>query len=283
MTLPRHVISALAALICVPLLASAEDAPFKVTFNLTNLVDSGDGVVTVLVHPEWAPLGAARFKELVEADFFKNIRFFRVISGFMAQFGISGDPVTASKWRAKNIKDDPVKMQNLRGRLTFATAGPGTRTSQIFVNFRDNTNLDSQGFAPFAEVIDGGMSRIDRLYSGYGEGAPSGRGPDQGQTQSRGNSYLDERFPKLSYISSATMAGGDATAVSDAVVGKNEFVPEVTAGTADRRGTGALLLILGCLALSVCACFAASRIRGKGSVHREGVADGIEAEELKCS
>lgn len=132
------------------------------------------------------------------------MRFFRVISGFMAQFGISGDPATAAKWREDNLKDEPVVGTNKRGTISFAMAGPNTRTTQLFINFADNTNLDAQGFSPLASIDEEGMKVIDRLYSGYGEGAPSGNGPDQGRIQSSGNAYLEKDFPKLSYINSAT-------------------------------------------------------------------------------
>jgi peptidyl-prolyl cis-trans isomerase A (cyclophilin A) len=154
---------------------------------------------TVEVHPEWAPKGAKRFHELVDMNFFKDVRFFRVVSGFMAQFGINGDPQFQSKWRNANIQDDPAKESNKRGYMTFANAGPNTRSTQLFINFKDNKFLDSQGFPPFAKVTKG-MDTVDHLYSGYGEGAPAGNGPDQNMIQMQGNSYLTKSFPKLSYI-----------------------------------------------------------------------------------
>jgi peptidyl-prolyl cis-trans isomerase A (cyclophilin A) len=161
--------------------------------------DGKRGNFSVEVHPDWAPNGAKRFGELVDNGFFKDTRFFRVVSGFMAQFGISGDPATAAKWEGANLVDDPVKQSNLRGYLTFATAGPNTRTTQMFINFKDNTFLDSQGFSPFGKVTQG-MDVVDSLYNGYGEGAPNGNGPAQGMIQSQGNTYLKSDFPKLSYI-----------------------------------------------------------------------------------
>lgn len=185
----------------------AAAAPYNVKFEVANLAGGGEGTFTVKVNPEWAPIGAQRFGELVKDNFFSEVRFFRVIDDFMAQFGISGDPATAAKWRGKNIKDDPNKAQNTRGRLTFATAGPNTRTSQIFINFKDNSFLDGQGFSPFAEVVEG-MDVVDKLYKGYGEGAPSGHGPDQGKVQSEGNKYLERDFPKLTYIKSVTAVEG---------------------------------------------------------------------------
>ena len=156
------------------------------------------------MHPEWAPLGAARFKELVEKGFFADCRFFRVLDGFVAQFGINGDPDVQKEWRNKNLKDDPVLATNKRGRLVFATGGPNTRTTQMFINYKDNTFLDRSGFSPIAEVTSG-MDVVDALYKDYGEGAPSGRGPNQGGIQSKGNAYLKESFPKLSYIKSCKL------------------------------------------------------------------------------
>lgn len=188
------------ALLFLPKISVASN---EVTFNVANLNDGSQGQFTVLVHPEWAPLGAQRFADLVQASFFSDVRFFRVIPDFMAQFGISGDPAVAAQWRHKNIADDPNKVSNSRGRLSFAMAGPGTRTTQIFINFKDNSFLDSQGFSPFAEVVSG-MDVVDKLYGGYGEGAPSGNGPNQGAVQSQGNAYLKQSFPKLSYITSAS-------------------------------------------------------------------------------
>jgi len=127
-----------------------------------------------------------------------------VLPGFVSQFGINGDPNVQSKWRSNSIPDDPVKVSNSRGTVVFATAGPNTRTSQIFFNTRDQGNgfLDKQGFSPFGQVIEG-MDVVDKFYAGYGEGAPSGKGPNQGLIQAKGNSYLASSFPKLSYIKSA--------------------------------------------------------------------------------
>lgn len=202
------------ALVVAFLWSQAEATPFRVKIDVGNLDGGGDGSFVVEVHPEWAPRGAARFEELVKADFFKDVRFFRVIDGFMAQFGISGEPAKAAEWRDKNLKDDKVLKHNSKGMLTFATAGPNTRTTQIFINFGDNTFLDSQGFAPFAKVSEG-MDVVDKLYKGYGEGAPSGRGPNQGTIQSRGNAYLTEQFPKLTYIKAATVLEGGPAIIKE--------------------------------------------------------------------
>jgi peptidyl-prolyl cis-trans isomerase A (cyclophilin A) len=178
-----------------------EQAPatYKVKF------DTSKGPFVVEVHRDWAPLGADRFYNLVKNGFFSNARFFRVISGFMVQFGINPDPAISAQWRGARINDDPVKQSNTRGMITFATAGPNTRTTQMFINFGNNAMLDNQGFAPFGQVTSG-MNVVDALYSGYGEGAPSGAGPDQGRVQREGNAYLTTAFPKLDYIKSATIA-----------------------------------------------------------------------------
>ena len=166
--------------------------------------DTSKGPFVVEVHRDWAPNGADRFYNLVKNGFYDSARFFRVIEGFMVQFGINGDPKLSAVWRNANIKDDPVKQSNARGTVTFATAGPNTRTTQVFINFGDNAGLDGQGFAPFGKVVSG-MEVVDSLYSGYGEGAPHGKGPDQGGLQQYGNAYLQQSFPKLDYIEKATI------------------------------------------------------------------------------
>jgi peptidyl-prolyl cis-trans isomerase A (cyclophilin A) len=167
--------------------------------------DTSKGPFVVEVHRDWAPRGADRFYNLVKNGFYDNARFFRVIEGFMVQFGINGDPSVAGAWRDADIKDDPVKQSNERGTITFATAGPNTRTTQVFINFGDNAGLDGQGFSPFGKVVSG-MEVVDSLYGGYGEGAPNGNGPDQGRIQSQGNAYLEQGFPKLDFIKTATIA-----------------------------------------------------------------------------
>jgi peptidyl-prolyl cis-trans isomerase A (cyclophilin A) len=166
--------------------------------------DTSKGAFVVQVNRAWAPNGADRFYNLVRNGFYDNIRFFRVIPGFMVQFGIHGDPKTQAPWRDANIKDDPVAQSNKRGYITFATRGPNTRTTQVFINFGDNAALDSQGFAPFGQVVSG-MNVVDAINSEYGEGAPRGRGPDQGRMQSEGNAYLAKDFPKLDFVKKATI------------------------------------------------------------------------------
>eukprot|EP00747_Dinoflagellata_sp_TGD_P026451 gnl/TRDRNA2_/TRDRNA2_131946_c0_seq1.p1 gnl/TRDRNA2_/TRDRNA2_131946_c0~~gnl/TRDRNA2_/TRDRNA2_131946_c0_seq1.p1 ORF type:complete len:204 (+),score=42.35 gnl/TRDRNA2_/TRDRNA2_131946_c0_seq1:47-658(+) len=171
------------------------------TTQLNVQLDQGRiGSVTIEVHPDWAPNGAARFKEMVQSgNVLPEARFFRVLPTFMVQFGIPGDPTVAAKWRDANIPDDPVKQSNKRGYVTFAMAGPNTRTTQIFINYADNANLDSQGFAPFG-VVTQGMDVVDAIYSGYGEQ------PNQALIQQYGNTYLTQQFPALSYITGASLA-----------------------------------------------------------------------------
>ena len=166
--------------------------------------DTSKGVFVVDVHRDFAPLGADRFYNLVKNGFYDDDRFFRVISGFMVQFGINGDPKISAPWRDARINDDPVKQSNKRGFISFATSGPNSRTTQVFINFRDNGRLDSSGFSPFGQVTSG-MNVVDSLYSGYGEGAPSGRGPNQGQVQFEGNAYLENAFPNLDFVKKATI------------------------------------------------------------------------------
>jgi peptidyl-prolyl cis-trans isomerase A (cyclophilin A) len=174
---------------------------FKAKFTTTK------GDFTVQVTRAWAPLGADRFYNLVRSGFFVDCAFFRVLREprpFMAQFGINPKPAVAKAWESARLRDDPKKESNTRGRVTFATAGPNTRTTQLFVNYGDNTFLDGQGFSPFGEVVEG-MDVVDKFYSGYGEGAPQGRGPEQGRLQSEGKPYLDRYFPQLDRIISASI------------------------------------------------------------------------------
>jgi peptidyl-prolyl cis-trans isomerase A (cyclophilin A) len=166
--------------------------------------DTSKGSFVIEVHRDWAPNGADRFYNLVKNGFYNDTRFFRVIEGFMVQFGINGNPKISAVWREANIKDDPVKQSNQRGMITFATAGPNTRTTQVFISFGDNGGLDGQGFAPFGKVISG-MDVVDSLFAGYGEGAPQGHGPNQGIVQNLGNAYLEKAFPKLDYVKQATI------------------------------------------------------------------------------
>ena len=166
---------------------------FKVNFTTTK------GEFVVEVHRAWAPIGADRFYNLVKNGFFTDMAFFRYVPGFIVQFGISPDPKIARVWYNARIKDDPVKQGNLPGTIVFATAGPGTRTTQFFINLNDNSqSLNSQGFAAFGKVTEG-MRVVETIYSGYGER------PDQGRIQNEGKAYLDKNFPKLDTIKSATV------------------------------------------------------------------------------
>jgi len=168
-------------------------ASFNVTFDTTK------GPVVVEVHRDWAPIGVDHFYELVKSGYFDGCRFFRVVPHFIVQFGIGGDPAATRKWKESNLTDDPVTHHNTRGTLVYATAGPNTRTTQLFINLVDNTqSLDPQGFAPFGNVVSG-MDTVDTIYPGYGEA------PDQGAIERQGNAYLEPQFPKLDYIRKATI------------------------------------------------------------------------------
>jgi peptidyl-prolyl cis-trans isomerase A (cyclophilin A) len=174
---------------------------FKAKFTTTK----GDFVV--LVTRAWSPLGADRFYNLVKNGFFTNVYFFRVVPGFVVQFGINGDPKIAAAWSHANIQDDPPgKASNKHGTLTFATAGANTRTTQIFINFGDNSALDRQGFTPFGEVAEG-MDVVDKLYKGYGEQVTN----LQGEIETQGNDFLKSRFPNLDSIKSAAILPTGAT------------------------------------------------------------------------
>jgi len=181
---------------------------FKAQFDTTK------GKFTIEVTRSLSPNGADRFYNLVRSGYFTDIALFRVIPGFMCQFGIHGDPAVSAKWREANLTDDPVKGSNTRGTISFATAGPNTRTTQMFINFGDNSRLDGMGFSPFGKVTEG-MDVVDKINSEYGEGAPRGRGPDQGRVQMEGNAYLKKDFPNLDYIKSATIVSKELPAKND--------------------------------------------------------------------
>jgi peptidyl-prolyl cis-trans isomerase A (cyclophilin A) len=160
--------------------------------------ETSAGSFTVEVTRALAPRGADRFYNLVRHGFFDGTRFFRVVPGFVVQFGLSGDAAISAKWRPATIPDDPVRAHNTRTTLVFATAGPNTRTTQMFINYRDNLNLDGMGFAPVGRVVEG-MDAVDHIYSGYGEQ------PDQGMIEARGNAYLASQFPRLDSITRAVI------------------------------------------------------------------------------
>lgn len=170
-----------------------EEAPdvFKVKFECSN------GDIVVECHKDWAPLGVQRFYELVKSGYYDNSAFFRVVPGFVVQFGLAGDPVMTAAWRNKRLQDDPVKESNLPGTLTFATSGPNTRTTQLFINTGNNARLDGMGFAPFAKVVEG-MDVVKTINAEYGER------PDQGLITAEGNAYVSRNFPNITLINKAS-------------------------------------------------------------------------------
>jgi len=174
--------------------ATRVPATFKVRF------DTSKGPFVVEVHRDWAPIGVDHFYELVKSGFFDGARFFRVVPNFVVQFGLAADPAVTRKWNTP-IADDPVTQTNRLGSIVYATAGPNTRTTQLFINLRSNQSLDSQGFAPFGMVLGNGMSVVQQIYSGYGQQ------PDQGAITDQGNTYINSSFPKLDYIRKATIIG----------------------------------------------------------------------------
>lgn len=184
--------------------AKAPDV-YEVTFTTTK----GDFVVQVT--RAWAPAGADRFYNLVKHGFYNDMRLFRVVSGFVIQFGLTGNPAINKAWQDANIKDDPVTQSNKAGYLTFATAGKDTRTTQVFINLGDNSRLDSMGFTPFGQVISG-MDVIQQLYSGYAD-TPTGH---QDEITKQGNAYLDKSFPKLDSIKTAKVTSPTSAASASA-------------------------------------------------------------------
>ncbi|MBL8819232.1 MAG: peptidylprolyl isomerase [Planctomyces sp.] len=179
-----------------PAEGQSESVPTTGTYKVK--FDTSVGPFTVLVHRDWAPKGAERFHQLVTSGFYNDAKMFRAIEGFMVQFGLAADPALNDRWD-RTIPDDPVVQGNKRGRITFATSGANSRTTQVFINFEDNTaSLDPQGFAAFGEVIEG-MENVDNVFKGYGEA------PNQGRIRSQGNAYLESSFPNLDSIKSATI------------------------------------------------------------------------------
>jgi cyclophilin family peptidyl-prolyl cis-trans isomerase len=176
--------------------AFAEDTKAPDEFDVLFKTSKGD--VTIHVTRKLAPKGADRFYTAVKAGFYNDCRFFRVVPEFVVQFGINGDPEVQKKWRTNTIKDDPVKTSNKKGTITFATSGRDTRTTQLFINLKDNTRLDESGFAPFGKVTKG-MDVVEKMNSEYGER------PDQGRIQKEGNAYLKKVYPRLDYIKTATV------------------------------------------------------------------------------
>lgn len=174
--------------------AKSTKAPdkFRVKF------ETSCGDFTVEVQRDWAPLGADRFHELVQAGFYDECRFFRVVPGFVVQWGMNGDPAVYAKWKDREIKDDKVTQSNREGMITFASRGPNTRTCQLFINLADNERLDDLGFAPFGKVVEG-LDAVKKITSEYGQR------PQQPLIQEEGNAYLKKEFPKMDYIKKATV------------------------------------------------------------------------------
>jgi peptidyl-prolyl cis-trans isomerase A (cyclophilin A) len=163
--------------------------------------DTSQGAFVIAVEREWAPLAADRFYNLVKNGFYTDSRFFRVLDGFMAQFGLHADPAVNSAWRSANLRDEPVVKSNLRGSVTFTReSSPNSRYTMIFINYKDNSYLDADGFAPFGQVVSG-MEVVDRFYSGYGRQNV----PDQRRILREGNAYLTAEYPKLDFVKTATV------------------------------------------------------------------------------
>ncbi|MGA2649520.1 MAG: peptidylprolyl isomerase [Terracidiphilus sp.] len=175
------------ALLNPALLKAKAPAEFKVRFLTTK------GPFVVEVHREWSPFGADRFYNLAKNGFFNNGHFFRVVPDFVVQFGLSPSPAVNKVWKDAEIQDDPVTQSNHKGSVTFASRGPNTRTTQLFINLGENARLDGMGFSPFGTVIEG-MDVVEKLYAGYGQT------PDQGRIQAEGKPYLDKEFPLLDSI-----------------------------------------------------------------------------------
>lgn len=169
--------------------------------------ETSKGDFTIEVVRDWSPKGADRFYELVKGGFYDDNRFFRVLPGFVVQFGLKGDPATDMKWRDSRIDDDPPLQSNTPASVVFATSGPNSRTTQVFINLGRNDQLDPQGFTPFGRVVEG-MSVVAELYAGYGEGFPNGNGPDQNRIVREGNAYLNRDFPRLDFIKKASVLSG---------------------------------------------------------------------------
>lgn len=179
---------------------TAKEGPAPEVFRVR--FETSRGPFVVEAQRSWSPAGADRLYYLVRNKFYDETRFFRVVPRFMVQFGISGDPRVSKAWSDRFIRDEQVLHGNERGTVTFATSGPDERSTQLFINYADNRFLDRQGFAPVGRVVEG-MEVVDSLFSGYGEGFPMGRGPDQGRIAEEGNEYLKREFPRLDYITTA--------------------------------------------------------------------------------
>ncbi len=193
------------------------DSPLLTPANLTETApetyqvrfETSVGPIVVQVNRAWSPNGADRFYNLVKNGYYDDTRFYRVVEGFMAQFGFKGVPAIDQAWRDAKFPDDPFIQSNRRGTITFAHAGTDTRTTQVFFNFKDNTHLDESGFTPFGEVVEG-LDVMDKIYAGYGELPPAGNGPDYAEAWVQGNKYLDENFPEMTKVNTATLVEAGA-------------------------------------------------------------------------
>lgn len=178
-----------------------EKAPEVFQVNL----DTSKGPVVIEVHRDWAPVGADHFYNLVKTGFYDDTRFFRVVRNFVVQFGISGDPKTNRLWANANLPDDPVKQKNVKGTVTYAKLGPNSRSTQLFINLKDNrAALDNQGFAPIGKVTSG-MDAVESFYNSYGDMPPRGQGPDPAKIETQGAEYLANHFPRLDFIKKAAI------------------------------------------------------------------------------
>ncbi|HXK02389.1 MAG TPA: peptidylprolyl isomerase [Verrucomicrobiae bacterium] len=181
--------------------APRQDVPAPDIFKVN--LDTSKGAVVIEVHKDWAPLGAQHLFELVNRGYYDGNRFFRVTRAYV-QWGVNGDPQVSSLWSTANLRDDPVKQSNLKGTVAYAKLGPNTRATQLFINMRDNKDLDKQGFAPVGKVVSG-MDVVESLYDAYGDMPPRGQGPDPTKIETQGNSYLESRFPRLDFIKKAAI------------------------------------------------------------------------------
>jgi peptidyl-prolyl cis-trans isomerase A (cyclophilin A) len=181
--------------------APKQEAPAPDVFKIN--LDTSKGPVVIEVHKDWAPIGVQHLYELIRSGYYDGNRFFRVTHPYV-QFGVNGDPKISGLWSTANLRDDPVKESNVKGMVSYAKAGPNTRTTQLFFNMKDNKDLDERGFAPFGKVISG-MDAVESFYSAYGDMPPRGQGPDPSKIEVQGNSYLESRFPRLDFIKKATI------------------------------------------------------------------------------
>ncbi|HTS62775.1 MAG TPA: peptidylprolyl isomerase [Candidatus Acidoferrales bacterium] len=181
--------------------APKKDVPAPDVFEVN--LDTSKGKVVIEVHKDWAPMGAQHLFELVNRGYYDGNRFFRVTRAYV-QWGVNGDPQVSGLWSTANLRDDPVKQSNLKGTVSYAKIGPNSRATQLFINMRDNKDLDKQGFAPVGKVISG-MEVVESFYDAYGDMPPRGQGPDPTKIETQGNAYLESRFPRLDFVKKATI------------------------------------------------------------------------------